>query len=303
MDGDKRELLLAGNSRGSVITRKEAGADGQWRNRSVNNFAPRCFSSIGTPDETLGSRTISIPLIATTDRAKSQLWPARQEHWPHELRSMIEDLWLCAVVHLNRVSECDAKASDLSKLHARGHDIWRMPLAIAYWLQHDHGVAGVFDRVTAISMAYQKQVQDIQGVHLIGLVLTTLFNLAFRSGKRETPITTAELLELVQQEASASDQESEDVKSLTVTRLGQLVGRLGFTKGRSHGRKRSWTVTVEQVKTIAAARSHKLPEPEAELEDKALPMLQESGEISVLPFKKRSQGAVETPTEEDGWDG
>lgn len=53
MESAKRELLLAGNSRGTVISRKEAVSDSEWRTVNVNNFAPRLFSSIGLPDPCL----------------------------------------------------------------------------------------------------------------------------------------------------------------------------------------------------------------------------------------------------------
>ena len=63
MDPNKRELLLAGNTKGTIYTIKEPGKrDGEWQTKYLDGFAPRAFTSIGLPDDVLASRTVLIPL-------------------------------------------------------------------------------------------------------------------------------------------------------------------------------------------------------------------------------------------------
>jgi len=77
-DPDKRALLLAGNRRGSTVPLKEQVGDKIWRTRYVNTFCPRLFSAIKTPDPVLGSRSIIVPLIRTSDRDKADTDPQDQ---------------------------------------------------------------------------------------------------------------------------------------------------------------------------------------------------------------------------------
>jgi hypothetical protein len=257
MDSDKRELLLAGNMRGAVIGLKEPTPDGQWQTRYVNNFAPRLFSSIGLPDPVLGSRAISIPLLASTDKGKTRLSPSVAEHWPDGLSDIIDDLWLVSVMYLDRIRRCDEEASELSELHARSHDIWRVPLGVAYWLQQDHGVEGLFDRVSRISSSYQQLKQEVQGTDTIGLVLDVLDLLL---GDRDTDVfETAKVLGFLKEQIEAEDHVSDEVSGLDVARVGKLLGRLGFNRAPSHGSKRSWQITRATVDQIAKARGHALP--------------------------------------------
>ena len=45
MDGNKRELLLAGNTKGVEVALKEpTGKDGQWETKYIDAFAPRAFT-------------------------------------------------------------------------------------------------------------------------------------------------------------------------------------------------------------------------------------------------------------------
>jgi hypothetical protein len=190
---------------------------------------------------------------------KTRRSPSSPEHLPHVLRRLIDDLWLTGVVHLGRIQECDAKASEASELHARSYDIWRTSLAIAYWLQEDHGVRGLFDRITAISMAYQQQVQDVQGMDLIGLVLNALNDLLRDSDSPTMILPTADILRPVREHAQLMDQDGDEVQNLTPQRLGKLLGRIGFEKSRAHGSQRSWQIGMDRMKEIATRRSHVLP--------------------------------------------
>ena len=67
---EKRELFLAGNRKGVTVPLKEPAPDGGWRTVRVPVYCPRAFTSIGTPDPVLRSRSVPIPLVRTPDAAK-----------------------------------------------------------------------------------------------------------------------------------------------------------------------------------------------------------------------------------------
>jgi hypothetical protein len=253
MEPSKRELLLAGNSRGTVISRKEPVSDSEWRTTYVNNFAPRLFSSIGLPDPVLGSRTISIPLITSLDRSKTRRSPLRLTDWSHDRQRLVDTLWKMAVCYLPRVRECDQEASDLSSLEARGHDIWRMSLAIAYWLQQDHGVEGVWDRLQHISASYRSLQAENEEHDLLTLVVLAVYELAAEAGA-DIVVATRAIAQRVNQIATG-DGDGWDIGPDEVQRVGRMMKRLGFEKSASHGRSRSWRLSRRKIEDMAKGRS------------------------------------------------
>lgn len=254
MESSKRELLLAGNTRGTVISRKEATSQNEWRTVYVNNFAPRLFSSIGLPDPVLGSRTISIPLITSLDTAKTRRSPLQAKDWLWERRALIDGLWSVGVCYLPRLRECDEEASRLSSLQARGHDIWRMPLAVAYWLQTDHGVEGVWNRLQQISEAYQSLQAENEEHDLLTLVVLAAHELAAEAEQNIT-VPTKVIAERVSRIAMGDEECCfELLNPREIQRVGTMMGRLGFQKAASHGSTRSWQLSRRQVDQIAKAR-------------------------------------------------
>ncbi len=255
MESAKRELLLAGNTRGTVISRKEPTTHNEWRTVNVNNFAPRLFSSIGLPDPVLGSRTISTPLVTSLETAKTRRSPLRASDWSWQRQSLIDQLWSVGVCYLPRLRECDEEASRLSNLEARGHDIWRMPLAVAHWLQVDHGVERVWDRLQQISEAYRSLKAENEEYDLLTLVVLAVHELVAEA-KQNVIVPTKVIAERVNRIASGDEVACFDlVNQHESQRVGALMSRLGFQKAASHGKNRSWQLSRRQVDQIAKARS------------------------------------------------
>jgi hypothetical protein len=258
LDTEKRELLLAGNTRGTTISLKELVGE-IWKTRYVNNFAPRLFSSIGLPDDVLSSRTISVPLVASVDKSKTRRSPARNSDWPHSISELIDDLWLLGITSTHRIHECDAEASTHSNLEARNHDIWRPILAIAFWLQNDHGVAGLFDRLTVIAESYHDQSLDYRGFDNVTLLLQAAYRYVATAGYDVLTVSTADLVAAM---ISVAEEYGEpDQSDITVQRVGRLLSNLRFDKSRSHGKSRAWKLPLKQIQTHAAARGIKLDAP------------------------------------------
>lgn len=183
METSKRELLLAGNTRGTLISHKVPTSDGGWITEDVNSFSPRLFSSIAIPDEVLNSRTITVPLIRSTDTSKTRLSPTGTDKLPVQPGNLIDDLWLLGALHLPDVKACDELASEESRLTARDHDIWRPILAVAYWLQHSEGVEDVFERMSASSESFTEERTEESPLDLHSMVLMAANSLLQRSDK------------------------------------------------------------------------------------------------------------------------
>ena len=115
LDEHKRELLLAGSTRGARVKVKESDGQKGWRSRSVNSFSPKLFSAIRLPDETLDSRTIRLPMVASSNREKTRRSPSRSRDWPVDVQKLIDDMWLAAVLHLPTVMEREAAVEERTK--------------------------------------------------------------------------------------------------------------------------------------------------------------------------------------------
>ncbi|NLG84125.1 MAG: hypothetical protein GX493_05875 [Firmicutes bacterium] len=184
-DPDKRSLLLAGNHRGNTIPFKELVGD-KWRTRYVNTFCPRLFSAIQCPDPVLASRTIMIPLIPSTDKYKTDADPLKPEQWPHDRRKLIDYLWAMGLAYLPAIPAYDTKAANAARLSGRRLDPWRAILAVAAWLD-DLGMEKrdgrtLFERMEALSWAYQTERYDIESANLTVLTVKALVSL-FREGE------------------------------------------------------------------------------------------------------------------------
>ncbi len=115
-DPDKRALLLAGNRRGNTVPLKELQADKTWRTRYVNTFCPRMFSATELPDPILASRTIVVPLIRTGDRRRGNADPLQYGLWPHDRRTLLDDLWALGLSRLPELQGYEERVNGLARL-------------------------------------------------------------------------------------------------------------------------------------------------------------------------------------------
>ena len=62
------------------------------------------------------------------------------------------------------------RSNDAAQLTGRNLEPWRAILAVALWLD-DHGTAGLFERLDALSVAYQTERTDLEIGDLTALVI------------------------------------------------------------------------------------------------------------------------------------
>jgi hypothetical protein len=127
-----------------------------------------------------------------------------------------------------------------------------MPLAVAYWLQLDHRVEGLWDRLQHISTSYRSLQAENEEYDLLTLVVLAAHELVAEAGA-DIIVATRVIAERVNQIANG-DGHAWDTGPYEVQRVGYMMSRLGFEKSASHGRSRSWRLTRRKIEDIAKAR-------------------------------------------------
>jgi len=276
-DPDKRALLLAGNRRGNTVPVKELAADKIWRTRHVNTFCPRLFSATRLPDEILSSRTIVVPLIRTTDRYRANADPLEYNLWPHDRRQLIDDLWGLALAHLAELPQYEAQANALARLTGRNLEPWRAILAVALWLD-DHGTTGIFERLEALSVAYQEERVDLEVGDLTGVVIRALCRYAVTAVRAVNVETLTESFSFgtsaiakLAKELAEEIEADIDPESITARRVGRVLGKMRLRADRTAKRK-GWRITVGDILGWLTAYGIEPPEEFANLQTAPLPI-------------------------------
>jgi len=252
-DPDKRTLLLAGNRRGSTVPIKEQRPDGTWGTRHVNTYCPRSFSAIRLPDAVLASRTITIPLIRSGDKNRSNADPKEYDLWPHKRQELIDDLWAMAVTHLPALPAYERKVNTESDLTGRNLEPWRAIPAVALWL-NDNGVEGLSDRMRKLSVGYQSERNDFENGDMVRLVVFTINTISTISTiNLETPqeeeITTADITTKAK-ELAKDDEWDINPENVTSHKVGRILGRLRLQKAPrlKRGEARKWIIGAADLK-------------------------------------------------------
>jgi hypothetical protein len=267
-DPDKRALLLAGNRRGATVTIKEPAGERGWVTRHIDAFCPRLFSAIRLPDETLGSRTLVIPLVRSADQVRAKDSPLDHEAWPCDRRQLVDDLWCLGLTHLKQLKAFDKKAAARARLAGRDLEPWRSVLAVALWLQERHGVADVHQRMTDLAKAYQTERSDFGVSDQTRLVIRALGELLATRRPASTGVRvefkTADLTNEVNRLAEEDDLGTPEKPFTNRGRVGWSLRRLRLSRpdGKAADR-RGWLVSLADVEGLAAAYGIQVEGPKA----------------------------------------
>jgi len=259
-DPDKRTLLLAGNRRGNTVPVKEAIPGGGWRTRYVNTFCARAFSAIRLPDSVLASRAIIVPLIRTPDRYRANADPLEYSLWPHDRRTLIDNLWALALLNLAKLSQYEARINEGATLTGRDLEPWRGLLTVALWLE-DCGVTGLYSRLESLSTGYQKERQQLESGDLTALVIRALcrclgcdvVTFCDPCDVSEEITNEKEFIRTGDIEAAAkviaeADELDIDMEKIGSRQIGRILSKLRFEKGNEGGtHKKGWKVSRREV--------------------------------------------------------
>ena len=259
-DPDKRNLLLAGNRRGTVVAVKEPLPNGTWGTRYVNAYCPRLFTAIRLPDPVLASRTIVIPLVRTADPKKANAEVLDYNLWPCDRRKLIDDLWAVALANLAAMPTYVAAVNADAPLTGRNLEPWKGILAVAHWLEAE-GEAGLYQRMCDLAVSYQTERVDLETPDLTRLVVRALVDVvtsvtsmtSVTSAKWGVPITieTSQLVERVNASAVEEDLADEDgPEYASAKRIGKVLTALRIRQSRT-GKKRQREVTLSEIANLA----------------------------------------------------
>jgi len=239
-DPDKRSLLLAGNRRGATIAVKEQGPDKTWRTRFVNAYCPRLFTAINLPDPVLASRTIVIPLVRAADAQKANSEVLDYAQWPHDRRTLLDDLWALALANLPALPAHDDAVGGDAPLMGRNLEPWRALLAVAHWLDN-LGEAGLYQRMVTLAESYQTERAELETIDLTKLVIRAMIELLAPAAPAAP---TAPLILGASEIADKVNSivKDEDLTSIIVSpqRVGNILSALRLEKVPNVGRQLKW---------------------------------------------------------------
>jgi hypothetical protein len=258
----KREILLAGNRRGSTVTLKKQGKDNKWENQYVNMFCPRVFSAIERPDSVLASRAIIIPMVRTLDGKKgnADIWDAGT--WPHEPQKLLDSLWSVALANFSQISSFDSKVKELSPLVGRALEPWRAILAVALWLESE-GVVGIGERMNNLSIKYQKERKSVETEDLTSLIIRAICKLlkceVVRLGeecevRKGSVFMRTSAIELEAQTIALDMELDIDMQEVSANRIGRRLSQARFEHKREGGTGRyGWKIDRKRLYEWALA--------------------------------------------------
>jgi hypothetical protein len=295
MDQNKRELLLAGNTKGSGFMHKVPGAkDGVWQSVYIDAFAPRMFTSIGLPDDVLASRTILVSLQRSDDLAKTRRKPTIEDDWLINPNMLRDQIWLRVSRELSAILAAAKAVNGYDKLAGRDFDIFQSPLAIAYWAEHSHSLKGLYDRMIGVMEAYHSVKHKNHLPSLQHVALQALLNILNKQKADSQNVPTYEIVLGISAVCDDMDITDESLKSADAQKVGTLLGRLGFVKSGTHGSQRSWKlnrgIILEKAKVNGIT-----------LEDEEQPISDEKVAAAVVEGHDWSKPSTASPKEPLPW--
>jgi len=248
-DPYKRDLLLAGNRRGMQIAFKEPDGKNGWATKTVDAFSPRLFSAINLPDPVLGSRTITVPLIRSDDKSRSNSDPLDDDAWPVDRSVLVDDLWAFGLTNLPQLKAMDRKVPQNTNLHGRQLEPWRTIFAVALYLQQEHGVEGLFGRISDLANVNQQEREELEADDPPRLLVFALWQVL--DGREKATIETQLIVETLNSVADEVGVRVPGEDYMNAGKTGKLLGSLRFRQAPKGKSKRKWTILKEDVERTA----------------------------------------------------
>lgn len=265
-DPDKRALLLAGNRKGAHVPVKEPQGAHGWRIRNVSAYCPKAFSAIRLPDPVLARRAIVVPLVRSADPERANRDPDELEHWPHDRRSLVDDLWAFGLYHLPAARAAYSAASS-AELIGPGFEPWR-PLFATAMLLEAAGVAGLTRRLRTMAAAYQQEKAGFETPDATRLVVLAVAELADvltasdisdscgRWGEQVVQFTASDVAARVNALAREEELVEGDAQFTTAQRVGRLLDRLRVRRGTRSDKKGTRVREITRSDALALLRAY-----------------------------------------------
>jgi hypothetical protein len=181
---------------------------------------------------------------------------------------MIDDLWATGLANLVRLREYDQQAAARARLLGRDLDPWRMILAVALWLEQEHGLAGLFDRMEGLSIAYQQEREELDAEDdPIRLALRAL-ELMYGQDEADPLIFETATLTATMKDLAEADGMGMSLGSFAdERRAGWALKRLRLSRPPKGKNRRRWKISRKDLDDLL--RAYGLTQGNAENADKA----------------------------------
>ena len=257
---DKRSLFLAGNRRGARMS-LTVNEGGRRVSRSIDLQSPRVFTATSAPDPIMASRMIIVPFVRTLDRSKAARDPGVADDWPVDLPETRDALWAFGLENLAELRETAREVPSRISLYGRDLEPWRGLLGVALLLDERCGVAGLFERMCALAMAYHdERVEDDDNVD--ERILVEGLRMLFPAGAKAVDIAPARLADAMNRIANHEEIAFDGDSYTNCWKVGRQLDslRVGRKKRTAAGKLRQ--VTRAEV-DLLARRYGIAPKPEA----------------------------------------
>jgi hypothetical protein len=219
------------------------------------------------------SRTITIPLLRSTDEDRANRDPLDHEIWPHDRRELIDELWALGLAHLPALRTYEKTAIQKAQLNGRNLEPWRAILAVAAWLDAQDTTGelqqlnmdednsetaerhGLLHRLERLSMAYQGERSDLEAHDPVRLMIKALLQMFSRclDAVSLLEFDTSTLAKEINQIAIDDEIVSENEEVTNAKRLGWIINRLRFERATRTEKRKRWKITREQLNAFARA--------------------------------------------------
>lgn len=264
VDPEKQSLLLAGNRPDVTVPIKEPTGDKNqpWKTTHYHVYCARCFSATTLPIDTLRTRSIIIPIVASDDATKTNASPEDDSTWPNGItqRSVIDRLWTVGLQHMAEVQEHDRSAIAQAKIQGRGYQPWRGLMATAHLID-SKGHTGLFDRMQAALAGYLSDPSTPTRKDRGTMVLLGLAHLVTKSTEEEPTFPTSDIRDAAIDVAVEHDvfETAKGDNVYSAKQIGQTMRKLRFQQPEIRNKYvREWVVsrTVVRRKIRAANLTH-----------------------------------------------
>ena len=255
MESGKRELLLAGNTKGAGFMHKEPGKREGTRKISKHRClcATRLYVDRSARRCSCLQNDHPIPLGRTADVEKTRRKPTNLRDWVLPPSTLRDAIWLNVATDLLAIEAHKEQVSRDSDHAGRDFDIFQPAISIAYWLEHSKGVADLYPRMCSVMDLYHASKHRTLLPSFEHLVLQSCYNILVDEKAERTKVSTSKIAFGVEQVCRNWDITDETLCTVDNQKVGMMLQRLGFEKDRAHGKERGWHIGTAFV--LEKARS------------------------------------------------
>ena len=149
---------------------------------------------------------------------------------------------------------------DLATLHGRLLEPWRAILAVARWLEEEHGQTGLFDRMNGLSVEYQRERADLEANDPTRVLILALHEMVAAAGTESLTFAPGHLADHMQRVALSEDLVELGQTFMSPPAAGKLLSSLRFQKAQRTSRKKRWTAKMSDLHRLAESYGVDLPE-------------------------------------------